>query len=268
MNGPHGGANESGIVVHDVFALDTFPTLSRASTLTQTVSPRNGFSRSAVRFVREYCLMSSTLSPRSSIPVESSGSVLTITSKETALESLFHCAWSRVESVNGGVLSSLASGLVNVAPRPWLGTAFTTGAALLALAALGAGKMVTFGRLGGVRSLFQVYTAGVGSTLPAPSTARTLNFCRREPNTSTRSGEVQVANGALLNEHWKVEPASVAVNVNAGSRLPTMLPGFASTVSGGVVSTVQVIGCAWTSTLPAGSTAWISRLRVASASPV
>src|SRR5207253_611683 len=132
----------------------------------------------------------------------------------------------------------------------------------------GAGKIVTFGRFGGVRSLVQAYTAGVGSTFPAPSTARTLNFCGPDRNTSTRFGEVQAANGALLNEHWNVEPASVEVNVNVGSGLPTMLPGFASTVSGGVVSTVHVIGCAWTSTLPAGSTAWISRVRVASASPV
>jgi hypothetical protein len=38
-------------------------------------------------------------------------------------------------------------------------------------------------------------------------------------------------------------------------------------VSGGVLSTVQTIGCACVSTLPAGSIAWISSDRVASPRP-
>ena len=38
-------------------------------------------------------------------------------------------------------------------------------------------------------------------------------------------------------------------------------------MSGGVLSTVQTIGCAVGSTLPAGSTAWISSERVPSARP-
>ena len=49
----------------------------------------------------------------------------------------------------------------------------------------GAAKIKTVGRLGGVRSLVHVCVAGVGSTLPAPSIARTLNVCEPEPGTST-----------------------------------------------------------------------------------
>jgi hypothetical protein len=61
---------------------------------------------------------------------------------------------------------------------------------------------------------------------------------------------------------------SLEVNVNEGSGSPTMLPGSASAVSGGVVSTVHVIGCACVSKLPAGSTAWIRSVRVASPRPL
>lgn len=47
-----------------------------------------------------------------------------------------------------------------------------------------------------------------------------------------------------------------------------MLPGSASVVSGGVTSTVQEIGVADVSTLPAGSTAWIRSVRVPSPRPL
>ena len=159
-----------------------------------------------------------------------------------------------------------AAGFVNVTPSPGFRWATGTGATRPALAT-GSGKIVTFGRLGGVRSLVHRYTAGVGSTFPAPSIARTLNTCAPDPGTSTTSGEVHAANGAFPNAHWNVEPASVEVNENDTKSFATTFPGLAIAVSGGVLSTVQTIGCAVGSTFPAGSTAWISSDRVASARP-
>jgi hypothetical protein len=47
----------------------------------------------------------------------------------------------------------------------------------LVVRASGADSMVT---AGGMPSMFQMYVAGVGSTSPAASTARTANSC--EPN--------------------------------------------------------------------------------------
>ena len=75
-------------------------------------------------------------------------------------------------------------------------------------------------------------------------------------------------NAAVRNEHWKVEPASLELNEKSTTSLPVRCPGTTSVVTGGVVSTVQVMGCACVSTLPAGSTAWMSSERVPSASPV
>ena len=75
-------------------------------------------------------------------------------------------------------------------------------------------------------------------------------------------------NAAVRNEHWNVEPASLELNENTTTSLPVRCPGTTSVVTGGVVSTVQLIGVASGSTLPAGSTAWMSRERVPSDSPV
>jgi len=75
----------------------------------------------------------------------------TITSNDLAVESLDHCAWSLSDSVNVGVDSRFASGLVSTSTG-LLWVAIGSGAALLALAD-GAAKIVTFGRLGGVKSL-------------------------------------------------------------------------------------------------------------------
>ena len=181
------------------------------------------------------------------MPVESCGNESIVTSYDVAVESLDHWARSRVASVNVGVLRSFARGFVNVRPSP--GFLVATGTGVNALApATGSAKIVTFGRFGGVRSLVHRYTAGVGSMLPAPSIARTLNACAPDPGTSTTSGEVHAANGALPNAHWNVEPASVEVKVNATKSFATTFPGFASVVFGGVLSTVQTIGCAVGST--------------------
>ena len=219
-----------------------------------------------MRLVWVYSVWRSRSSPWNPMPVESCGNESIVTSYDVAVESLDHWARSRVASVNVGVLRSFARGFVNVTPSPGFLVATGTGVNALALATESA-KIVTFGRFGGVRSLVHRYTAGVGSTLPAPSIARTLNACAPDPGTSTTSGEVHAANGAFPSAHWNVEPASVEVNENTTTSLATTFPGFASVVSGGVRSTVQTIGCAVGSTLPAGSTASINSDRVASARP-
>ena len=85
------------------------------------------------------------------MPVESSGNVSTVTSNLLAVESLDHCAWSLSDSVKTGVDSRFASGLVSTSTGlPWV--AIGNGVALLAPAD-GAAKIVTLGRLGGVKSL-------------------------------------------------------------------------------------------------------------------
>src|SRR5205085_671325 len=178
------------------------------------------------------------------------------TAYEVAVGSLDHWARNRRASVNVGVASNFAAGLVNVTPRPGFLSATGTGANALVRATESA-KIATFGRFGGVRSLVHRYTAGVGSTFPAASIARTLNVCAPEPCTSTASGDVHAPYVALPNAHWNVEPASVEANENTTTSFATTFPGLAIAVSGGVLSTVHAIGCAVGSTLPAGSTAWM-----------
>jgi hypothetical protein len=58
-------------------------------------------------------------------------------------------------------------------PGPGVGDPIADACAALAEAG-GSPNRTTVGRLGGIRSLVQVYTAGVGSTFPAASMARTL----------------------------------------------------------------------------------------------
>jgi len=50
--------------------------------------------------------------------------------------------------------------------------------------------------------------AGVRSTLPARSIARTLNRCAPLPRPEYAFGELQAANEAPSSLHWKWEPAS------------------------------------------------------------
>jgi len=80
--------------------------------------------------------------------------------------------------------------------------------------------------------------AGVGSTLPASSIARTAKRCRRRL-TFLRNGDEQAANDRLSSLHSKLAPASSAVNWNLALRLRVFrLGAFVISVSGGSVSTV------------------------------
>jgi len=102
---------------------------------------------------------------------------------------------------------------VNVTPCPGLFLATGSDAVVLAVA-VGAAKIVTCGRLGGVRSLVHACVAGEGSAFPTGSIARTLKVCGPEPGTSTASGDLHAVNGAPSNEHRNVDAASVDVNAN------------------------------------------------------
>src|ERR1700735_3370971 len=82
------------------------------------------------------------------MPVESWGNESTVTSNVLAVESLDHCASRRVESVNVGVASRFASGLVNVTPNGGFLCGVGLGATALAVAD-GAAKMLILGRFGG-----------------------------------------------------------------------------------------------------------------------
>ena len=62
------------------------------------------------------------------------------------------------------------------------------------------------------------FTAGVGSVLPAASIARTLKTCLPGFSPLYFFGERQVLNGLRSSLHWKVEPASVEVNLNFAVR--------------------------------------------------
>src|SRR4051812_35115202 len=85
--------------------------------------------------------------------------------------------------------------------------------------------------------------AGVGSTLPAASTARTVNACAPSV-TLTMSGELHAANAPLSILHSNVTlppPGSVPVNDSAGSIVLSSDGGpITSWVSGGVASTFHV----------------------------
>ncbi len=81
------------------------------------------------------------------------GETSTVTSNVLAVESLDHCAWSVSESVKAGVASRSAIGLVRVSPSP--GFLSTGSGSRAAAVAVGAATIVTWGRLGGVRSLVQ-----------------------------------------------------------------------------------------------------------------
>ncbi len=88
----------------------------------------------------------------------------------------------------------------------------------------------------------QLRVAGVGSTLPASSTARTANVCAPASSTSTSSGTEQLSNGPPSTEHSKSSSSaavwsSAPVNSNSEVKLPVCAPGPAViVVSGPVVS--------------------------------
>src|SRR5262245_44879870 len=81
------------------------------------------------------------------------------------------------------------------------------------------------------------FTAGVGSTLPAGSIARTLKTCLPGLRRLYFFGDLQVLNGFRSSLHWKVEPASFETNLNLTVRL-WVRPGgpLVIVVCGGVLS--------------------------------
>ena len=116
---------------------------------------------------------------------------------------------------------------------------------------------------GGTVSTVKVRLAGVASTLPAPSMARTSKVCEPSDRAAVVKGVVQAANAAASKRHWNVEPASVEVKVKVGVLSLVVLPAAGPPVmfvSGGVASTVKVRLAGVGSVLLAGSVARTSKV--------
>jgi hypothetical protein len=121
---------------------------------------------------------------------------------------------------------------------------------------------------GGVRSTRQVREAGVASVFPAVSVALTSNVCVPSDRASRLTGVVQGASTPASSRHWKVEPASLAENVNAAEEAFVSAVGPESiVVSGAVASIVHVWAAGVGSLLPAGSVARTWTVCVPSARP-
>src|ERR671914_1365927 len=106
----------------------------------------------------------------------------------------------------------------------------------------------------------QLYSAGVGSTLPAASVARTRSWCTPTDRPVSCSGETHELYDPPSSEHWNVEPVSLEENVSVAFGLAVSGFGPESIVVFGAV----VSGSAWivqlqlatvASTLPAPSVA-------------
>jgi hypothetical protein len=106
-----------------------------------------------------------------------------------------------------------------------------------------------------VRSTLKERVAGVASTLPEASRARTANVCAPSGSTAVVCGEVQTANAAPSTRHSNV-PGSLAENVYAGLTSLIAPSGPDSiTVSGAPASTTNTCEAGVWSALPAPSTA-------------
>ncbi len=109
--------------------------------------------------------------------------------------------------------------------------------------------------LGVVRSIVQVQVAGVASTLPTRSMARTSNVWAPAVSPVRSCGVTQAAKPAPSSWHSNA-PASVEVKANCTSALLSSAGGMStSAVSGGVRSVVQVADAGVASVLPAASVA-------------
>src|SRR5262249_4917282 len=71
---------------------------------------------------------------------------------------------------------------------------------------------------GAVRSTTQVNDAGVGSTLPAASIARTWKVCEPSARVPVLNGDVQATNAPLSMRHSKRDPSSLEVNAKSPVR--------------------------------------------------
>ena len=112
---------------------------------------------------------------------------------------------------------------------------------------------------GGTVSIVKVRLAGVGSTFPAASRARTSNVYVPSASAPTLCGDVHAVNAAAFSRHSNVAPTSEP-NVNTGG------PPASSVVFGAVVSIVNVRLAGVWSTFPAASRARTSNVYVPSAS--
>jgi hypothetical protein len=81
--------------------------------------------------------------------------------------------------------------------------------------------------------------AGVGSTFPAASLARTSKVCAPSASLAVVWGEEHGANEALSTRHSKLDPGSLDENSNVGVLFVVVAPAAGPAVivvSGGVVS--------------------------------
>src|ERR671919_1683827 len=114
-------------------------------------------------------------------------------------------------------------------------------ASVLAVGSLGAESIVVTGGVvsrGGV--MFQPWPAGVGSTWPSGSVARTLKLCQPVARPVYSFGELQGSYAAPSSEHSKVDPARSEENVNVALVLSVSVAGAESIVVCGGATTVQV----------------------------
>src|SRR5687767_5749275 len=87
--------------------------------------------------------------------------------------------------------------------------------------------------------IVQAWLAGVPSTLPAPSLARTWNSCRPGARFVYSAGEVQELNAGASRAHSKLEPPSLLENLNSALLLAVGSSGPKSIVVSGGRSTVH-----------------------------
>ncbi len=140
---------------------------------------------------------------------------------------------------------------VSVEPRPNVGVGFALGFA-------GVERKDVFGA---VWSTVHACVAGVGSRLPAASSARTANVCAASERPVYDFGLEQSANAPPSMLHSKPGPASDAVNEKVALvELDAAGGEEVIVVFAGVVSTVNVNEAGVASTLPATSVARTSNV--------
>jgi hypothetical protein len=98
--------------------------------------------------------------------------------------------------------------------------------------------------------------AGVASTWPSPSTARTRKVCAPDESVEVVNGDEQLVNAPVSTEHWNVDGVSLDENANVGvESFVGPLGPEVIVVSGAVVSTVKARVAGVGSVFPAGSVA-------------
>jgi uncharacterized cupredoxin-like copper-binding protein len=122
---------------------------------------------------------------------------------------------------------------------------------------------------GGCVSTVQLRVAGVGSTFPTPSMARTSKVCAPSVSPVIVYGLLQLTNDPVFSRHWNVEPVSVELKVNVTLvALMTPVGPLRIDVSGGVASTVQLRVAGVGSTFPTASMARTLKVYTPVVSPV